>query len=59
VQPQTGVWFDLNNRFALNASAAYTVAHSTVLVSGERLIINQRMDASALRVGFGVGYKIF
>jgi hypothetical protein len=58
-QPQSGLWFDLTNRFAITASAAYTVAHSSVRVSSDRAIINQRVDASALRVGFGVGYKIF
>jgi NTE family protein len=58
-QPRAGVWFDLNDWLALTASTSYTFAHSRVVISSDHALIDQRIDASAFRFSFGVGFKVF
>jgi hypothetical protein len=59
LEPRAGFWFNLNDRFAATASASWSIAHSTVSIGSDHSLVDRKLDASALRVGVGLGVKIF
>ena len=60
VSPGVSLWYELTNRFAATASAGYTYARPTIRVDFDNAPSEERrVTAGAVKVGIGVGYKIF
>ena len=60
VKPQATFWYNLTDRWAATVSASYVLGRPTVrIASGPDVPLERRMDAASVRVGAGIGFKIF
>ena len=60
VRPHASLWYNLSNRWAATLSASYVYARPTVRVAGDDAVLyDRRINASAVRVGAGLAFKIF
>ena len=60
IKPQASLWYNLSNRWAATISASYVIAQPTVRVtSGTTVAYEREIDASAVRVGAGLAFKLF
>ena len=60
VKPQTSLWYNLSDRWAATVSASYVFGRSNVrLTSAGTDAFARKVDASAFRVGAGLGFKLF
>ena len=60
VKPQASFWFNLTSRWAATMSASYVYSKPTVRITSDTGVpYDRRIEASAVRVGAGIAFKIF
>ena len=60
VKPQASFWYNLTSRWAATVSGSWVYTKPTVrITSGAVVPYDQRIEASAIRVGAGIAFKIF
>jgi len=60
VKPQASFWYNLTSRWAGTVSGSWVYTKPTVrITSGAVVPYDQQIEASAVRVGAGIAFKIF
>jgi NTE family protein len=60
VKPQASFWYNLTSRWAATVSGSWVYTKPTVrITSGAIVPYDQQIEASAVRVGAGIAFKIF
>jgi NTE family protein len=57
--PRVSLWQNLTNRWAVGVTAKYLHSKPTVTLTSGDVVRTQDVDASALRVSAGIGFKVF
>jgi len=59
LSPRVSLWQNLSSRWALGATATYVHARPTVQLTSGPFVREQTVDATAIRVSAGIGFKVF
>ena len=60
VKPQASFWYNLTNRWAATMSASYLYTNPIVRITSDTEVpYDRQINASAVRVGAGIAFKIF
>ena len=59
VSPRMGLWQSLSDRWAATATASYVLSRPIVRLTSGSVVEQRTIDASALRLAAGIGYRVF
>jgi NTE family protein len=59
IEPRVSLWQNLTNRFAAGINASYLHSKPTVTVTSGDVVRAQHVNASAVRISAGLGFKVF